>query len=287
MAKLRITEVFYSLQGEGLYTGTPSVFIRTFGCNFKCRGFGMPKGKLSDEYKSVRIDKISDLKDVPLVETGCDSYASWWPQAKHLTRDLTPAEIVDEVKNVIPNDNLKGIDVILTGGEPLLGWQKVWPKVFHALANHLEMREITFETNGTQPLRAELFAHLQWASDDRFYNTLFSVSPKLSTSGEPWDKAIRPDVVFGEEGYHKVGRVTLKFVISDSSHLQEVEKVLQEYGRARGEPIPPQIVYLMPEGGTTTNYFNNARRVAELALSKGWNYSPRLQVDLFSNGWGT
>lgn len=33
---MKINEIFYSLQGEGHYTGTPAVFIRFAGCNLKC-----------------------------------------------------------------------------------------------------------------------------------------------------------------------------------------------------------------------------------------------------------
>lgn len=34
---MRISETFYSIQGEGTLTGLPSVFIRTAGCNLRCR----------------------------------------------------------------------------------------------------------------------------------------------------------------------------------------------------------------------------------------------------------
>ncbi|MHC4750074.1 MAG: hypothetical protein ACYTFW_09395 [Planctomycetota bacterium] len=36
VTELRVNEVFYSIQGEGLQTGTPSVFIRLAGCNLRC-----------------------------------------------------------------------------------------------------------------------------------------------------------------------------------------------------------------------------------------------------------
>jgi hypothetical protein len=43
--KLRYSEAFYSVQGEGKFVGVPSVFLRTFGCNFRCMNFGL--GKMS------------------------------------------------------------------------------------------------------------------------------------------------------------------------------------------------------------------------------------------------
>lgn len=36
MKKYRVNEIFYTLQGEGLYTGTPMVFVRFSGCNRSC-----------------------------------------------------------------------------------------------------------------------------------------------------------------------------------------------------------------------------------------------------------
>lgn len=34
---LQLVEIFYSIQGEGTWTGTPAVFVRLAGCNLSCR----------------------------------------------------------------------------------------------------------------------------------------------------------------------------------------------------------------------------------------------------------
>jgi len=78
---MKLSEVFYSIQGEGLYTGVPSVFIRTFGCNLFCRWCD---SKFSNEDTSERFDVSVD-------------------------------EIINDVQKYINCNH-----VVITGGEPLL-----------------------------------------------------------------------------------------------------------------------------------------------------------------------
>jgi 7-carboxy-7-deazaguanine synthase len=75
-----ISEIFYSLQGEGELTGVPSVFVRTSGCNLRC--------------------------------AWCDTpYASWNPEGE--TRTLQ--QIIAEVEG-----HRTAGHVVLTGGEPMI-----------------------------------------------------------------------------------------------------------------------------------------------------------------------
>ena len=91
--KLKVAEIFYSIQGEGRYVGVPSIFLRTFGCNFKCEGFGMPRGEKSTERHKIMLSEESTYDNLPLVRTGCDSYASWDTKFKSLSPVMTLEEI--------------------------------------------------------------------------------------------------------------------------------------------------------------------------------------------------
>ena len=284
MSKLKIAELFYSIQGEGRYMGVPSVFLRTFGCNFKCAGFGMPKGESSTEVELIakRIGEFNKYEELPLVSTGCDSYASWDPRFKDLSPMLTTDAIVERIMEILPFNNWQDEHLVITGGEPLLGWQRAYPD----LLNHPKMvrlKEITFETNGTQKLTPEFKTFLQeWGQNPPFASreVTFSVSAKLSCSGEERHEAIKPDVVCE---YQEAGYTYLKFVIATEEDAEEALETLDIY---RAEGFTGHC-YFMPVGGVESVYTLNNRRVAELAMKMGLRYSDRLQVPLFKNEWGT
>jgi organic radical activating enzyme len=284
MSKIKIAELFYSIQGEGRYMGVPSVFLRTFGCNFKCAGFGLPNGQTSTEVEAIaaRVAEFTKYEELPLVSTGCDSYASWDPRFKDLSPMLTSDAIVERTMEILPENKWQDAHLVITGGEPLLGWQRAYPD----LLNHEKMRslkEITFETNGTQKLTPEFKKYLQeWAQNPPFASreVTFSVSAKLSCSGEERNEAIRPDVVCE---YEEAGYTYLKFVVATEEDAEEAIETADIY-RAEGFTGP---VYLMPVGGVESVYALNNRRVAELAMKNGLRYSDRLQVPLFKNEWGT
>ena len=288
--QLKIAEIFYSLQGEGRWAGVPSVFMRTFGCNFECRGFGLPRGEATQEPEEIakNINLYKNYEDLPLAEHGCDSYASWHPAFKHLSPFMTVDEITEKMHDMIPGNQWAhdavsdDVHLVITGGEPLLGYQVEYPNLI-ARCRERGLRNITFETNGTQELRPEVRDYLfeEFTRYGRDYDKLtFSVSAKLPCSGEKWEDAINPDIV---KSYEMVGMTYLKFVIANEADLRDVDRAVEEFRHAGfGGPI-----YLMPIGGVDTIYNYNTKQVAELAMRRGYRYSPRLQVDIWRNAWGT
>jgi organic radical activating enzyme len=290
MSKLKVAEIFYSLQGEGKFVGVPSVFLRTFGCNFQCRGFGMPSAQKTTEPEQIAEDFKKHpewrYEDLPLARTGCDSYASWHPAFKDLSPTLEIPAVMKEIETVrqslhgrLVNDGR--VHLVITGGEPLLGWQRAYPELFVLLREH-GYTDVTFETNGTQPI-AEDFANfllVEQIKNPKPIRVTFSVSAKLPCSGERIDEALKPEVV---ASYQQFGETYLKFVVANKIDVEHAKHFIHDYQDAGWDGD----VYLMPVGGISDLYNLTAPDVAALALSTGYKYSPRLQVDIWKNAWGT
>ena len=292
MNKLKVSEIFSSIQGEGVYTGVPSVFVRMFGCNFRCKNFGRigsdylgPSEKKNPDVIEIikNIDKYDSYRSLPVVATGCDSYGSVYPEFSHLSKNYTPEELAQECINLLPNKKFKHEHLVVTGGEPLLGWQKLYPEWF-SLPEMQAIQSITIETNGTQTPSHELIA-MSWERE-----ILFSISPKLPCSGEAFDTAIKPEVV-AHMLTNSFAKASLKFVVSNDEDVKFAEAAIAKYHKndvvshaIESGSLP---IYFMPVGGTVDQYTMNARVVAELALARGYRFSDRLHVNLWKNAHGT
>jgi organic radical activating enzyme len=285
MSKIKVSELFYSIQGEGRFMGVPSVFLRTYGCNFTCQGFGLEHGELSSEADNIakNIHLYKDYKELPLVSTGCDSYASWHPAFKDLSPMVNVEGLAKSIVETLPYKEWREEHLVITGGEPLLGWQKAYPDLLDQPCMD-KLKEITFETNGTMRLTEKFKEYLKawkWKHEGFIDREItFSVSAKLPASGESWKDAIKPQVVVDYENY---GYAYLKFVVATEQDIEDALKATQEY-RDAGFQGP---VYLMPIGGVESVYSLNNKTVALAAMKHGLRYSDRLQVPLFKNEWGT
>ncbi len=296
--KLRYSEAFYSVQGEGKYVGVPSVFLRTFGCNFRCMNFGTDEKRdrwqqhadgqrYNAEVKALLDAGVHEttekFEDLPIIHTGCDTYASIYPEFKDFNRLAEVDEVVEHLLSLLPEgkwtmDNGQDVHLILTGGEPLLAWQRLYVELFEH-PRMQDLKNVTIETNTTQHLHDDFYNYLN--NSDRITVT-FSCSPKLSVSGETWQDAIKPDVA---REYQCVtdSNIYFKFVVATQSDFDEVSRAVQQY-RDAGVECP---VYLMPLGGRSEEYTLNVKEVAEACMQRGWRFTPRLHISLFGNAWGT
>jgi 7-carboxy-7-deazaguanine synthase (Cx14CxxC type) len=127
-----INEIYYTIQGEGFYTGRPAVFIRFSGCN------------LWSGHEADRPTAICQFCDTDFL--GNDG-----PEGGKYE---TPDNIVKTVRKLWPKRSDALPFVVCTGGEPLLQLNSELIDALHSAAF-----EIAIETNGTIPIPA----NIDWA----------------------------------------------------------------------------------------------------------------------------
>lgn len=273
----------YAIQGEGMYAGTPSVFVRTFGCNLKCC-FGLDGHEKDQWEKMVKsyADKYNCLEDLPVLAKGCDTYYSIFPEFRKFTKDYTVDEMVNEIKWRTENFSSK-IDLVITGGEPLLPKHQVfWALVFNKIDELIYLNNytqnnfnITFETNGTYELVFDTDGY-------DYININFSVSPKLKNSAQEYIDTINPKAIISyDNGCYDMW---FKFVGGDDSIVSEIENVMELYGLLYGLDYIP--IYIMPEGGTKEEIDKHQEVIYNICSECGYRYSPRHQVSIKNNGIG-
>lgn len=306
------SEMFHSLQGEGVLTGHNTAWLRLFNCNLDCAGF-LQKDPTNPEtydlpYKDFDPSTVNRLEDLPVWSRGCDSSYSWATKFKHLNHQDSAEGIARKIMDMLTTDtNPRGTFVheksgqdthmCFTGGEPLLPRNQraiiaileafklykggpVAETPYHLASN--TPRHITFETNGTQMLKQETIEYFmnRGLFDSRI---LFSVSPKLFTvSGEMNSKAIKTDVVKQYQDVSAFGQ--LKFVVGvEERQWEELERVVDLF-REAGVKYP---VWLMPVGALEEQQTDIAARVSDMALARGYNVSARVHTYIYGNKIGT
>jgi 7-carboxy-7-deazaguanine synthase len=162
--KLPVAEVFHSIQGEGVWTGTAMLFVRLAGCNVGTYANDLGPADVPDP-KTAGIS----LADLPLLQSRqhsicrtADGQAFLCDTDYHRSADMTIEEILSELREK---------HVCVTGGEPLLHGSAL-RELFDALAERNIMTHI--ETSGTRPL-GEFFFKMPVVDHPRVWITC---SPK-------------------------------------------------------------------------------------------------------------
>jgi len=297
-SKYKVSEIFYSPQGEGRYTGQLTAWVRSFACNLQCNGFGQKDPTDPSTYilpyQTFDVSSIKHIEDLPVFDYGCDSSYSWSAKFKNLCPSYTAQEIANKVLGQLPEKSLwqlRGRNLIhlaFTGGEPLLPkGQRMIEEVIRKMHLMGEFPgKVTVETNGTQSLSSQLenliATHYSWYSQHEEF--FMSISPKLFTvSGEARKDAINEEAI---RSYSKVcPHGQLKFVVSnDDKAWAEMEEVISIF-RDNGNMYP---IYVMPVGATAEQQgTEHIKEIAYKAMDRGYNIAARVHTYIFGNMIGS
>jgi 7-carboxy-7-deazaguanine synthase len=285
--RIRYSEIFYSFQGEAELAGVPSVWLRFFGCNLNCHGFGQQNPTDPSTYvlpyKEFNVDSVKSVAELPVWQYGCDSSYSWSQLYKHLAHDGSPAEVAQRLIDANKSDhNPEGLFlhpktqqdtmVCFTGGEPMLQ-QKAIMEILRELHQMGNMpRIVTIETNATKPLSDELkMGGQRWH---------WAMSPKLfNVSGE--ENAINPEVI--RDYTFSLSTSVLKFVCNGTIDCwTELDQHLERIRLLCGQFMPQ--VWVMPVGATKdAQEHPDIANLCVEAMNRGFNVATRNQCYVFGN----
>ncbi|MBO7043141.1 7-carboxy-7-deazaguanine synthase QueE [bacterium] len=280
---------FLSLQGEGMWSGKPSIFVRYAGCNLRCQ-FGLKcknegiKREIPDYIQEVidNLDNYKDVQDLPVFPTYCDTYIGILGEfAKYWVTYNSEEELANEIFALLEDKpyDINDIDLVFTGGEPMLVQENIITLLEYINNKKQKGLTVTIETNGTIPLREDI--------EKRFYDFhkfhcefTFSISPKISSANYTFDETCKPAV---PAQYERVADfVILKYVVKDEDDIELVKKYTKAYEK---EGFIGNGIFLMPCGGKADPDFDKTQvTVFDLCVKYGYNFSPRLQM-IKKNAW--
>ncbi len=93
---MKVSEIFYSIQGEGILAGVPSVFVRLSGCNLRCVWCDTPYTSWNAEGRNMPLDEVlasvRGFSPSHVVVTGGEPMIL--PECVELTRQLKQASLL-------------------------------------------------------------------------------------------------------------------------------------------------------------------------------------------------
>ena len=179
-------------------------------------------------------------------------------------------DIINEVNKLTSNSSsIYKMDIVITGGEPLLYWNK---EEFQKLLKHYieDGHQVTIETNASLNLNF---------TQNYQKEIIFSMSVKLSNSLENIKTRINYETL--NKILSNTSQSYLKFVI-DKNFLDDTKKEINTIL----QNIPKADVYLMPLGDTAQSINENCEAVIQMAIDYGYKYCDRLHIRVWDNKRG-
>lgn len=186
---------------------------------------------------------------------GCDSYYAVNKKYQNEWFDMSLEELQKEI------DKNPKSDIVLTGGEPTLFYKELYP-----IIKNNQDKLITIETNTTINIDFEKYP--------LYTNVAFSMSVKLSNSGEPKEKRVKPEIIKNIALNAK--KSFFKFVINRDLN-DEIKEITEDIN------LP---IYCMPLGESESELQKNSFFVFDFCLKNGYNYSDRIHIRIFNKKKG-
>ena len=245
---LPVNELFYSLQGEGTLVGTPSVFVRTSGCNLRC--------------------------------WFCDSYhTSWEPTGAWLSVDDVIERVAEfDADHVVLTG---GEPLVHEASVDLL--DRLSARGYHTTVetNGTIYRDAAIDLASVSPKLASSTPTAENAPESGDGGG--RVAADAWTERHERRRIDFEALTRLVENYE----TQLKFVVTGSDDMPEIEALVADLRERASVPIPDDRVLLMPEGVTREQVDETRTEVADLAMDHGYRYTPRLHVDLWNDAPGT
>ena len=252
---MKISEIFYYIQGEGKLTGIPSFFVRVSGCNLRC--------------------------------TWCDTPYASWDAASENAREMTPVQIAAEIERFATAPRTIR-HVVITGGEPMI--MKELPELLQQL--HQLGKHTTVETAGTVWINGLGNGWIDLASiSPKLANSTPNdrVGGRFAQAHERSRIDLNVLKTFAIGGNGAVKKCQWKFVISSEADVVEMEELIRRLNAElpEGSKVRAEDILLMPEGIDAATLTERSRGLADICKQRGYRLSPRLHVHLWGNMRGT
>jgi 7-carboxy-7-deazaguanine synthase len=208
--------------------------------------------------------------------TGCNLRCSWKNTDGTTTicdtpyTSFNPQKGIDynahDIDKMISETNSKHL--VITGGEPFM--QRDLPTIVKELT---QKYHITIETNGTiyQPIKG----------------TFLSISPKTKSS---YAQANEDDAKLHMKNNNFIDTIKgllrdghdyqLKFVYNQKSDLEEILQIKKAVNALDRK------IYLMPQGISDSQFKEKQQEMFNICVQYGFNYTPRMHIDIWGNKKG-
>ncbi len=245
---LKVSEQFYSLQGEGRTVGIPAVFLRLQGCNLTCGG--------KQTIRTGELDSGATWR--------CDTIEIWTKGKSYAYQELCDIWKKNNWIHFLKH----GAHLVITGGEPLLQQEAISEFLFYFKSTYNFLPVIEIETNGTILPSHDLISCVEY----------FNLSPKLSNSGMLLDQRLFPDIL---SYFNRISNSIFKFVVANKEDVVEVIRDFVDSGI-----ISHKKVFLMP--GVQNKKDLNLLEPVIINFCKQYcfKYSNRLHIQIWDQATG-